>query len=722
MTKLIFLFFFLVAFSSFSQMIPLEKIDLKIIHGEPEKVAKYSKFELGFALPPELKKSVDDYLYSSKFNRSGINPFVSWDLEVVATFSHRKTQQRFEVDGFYYCEMERDLKSNTWIDENTPYPIRIRFSPPKTGDWTVQVDVFVKGEKKYDSQILYFKTVDSDKKGYVEIHEGGRYLKRGTDIIIPTGNNIPLPSVNNNLFYSKKKHETLNVDAWVQYRELVRRYALEGGEYFRFFLSPAATDIEFEELGNYYDRQNFAWEVDQMIEICEQEDVLIDFNMMLHTIIMQLGDYYHYKFDYTDNWPDKKNWPYKDVNYPSGYSTLLDSKMPSDMFLKEESMKYLKERTRYIIARWGYSTAISMFEILSEPWHIDEDGLKHYVPYDSLGEAGDKARKAVYNYHHTMASYIKDSLSHKHHLLGAVGKFPVGSTAIFPHPVYNDEQVIDSTWFDENIDVLSISYYTPHPDKMIISKRSGDNNRCEDGENSYACVLHRLYETYGKPVIFGESDHGDGTHTCSDLHAIQIDIMRYAYTNAAGHYVWAGFNYPDKKNRNVNQQDERESWSGVIASKDFFNSDWQTSVYENYGVQGREKSNFKGSEEDLVEHQYIIAEQKDKVTGYIYNKTFNVYTATGELDAAIDSSSRCFIPIQEFRIPTTVTWKPQRLKIEGLKSLKKYRILFYGYMDGEFLNEVEVRSSLFGKLKLVHPVLEADKNKNPLIWYRVEEK
>lgn len=719
MNKFGFLLIFLFVFSSHAQEILLERIDLKVMSGNIEKVAKLDKFELGFALPKDLKQSVDDYLYSPRFNRSGINPFVSWDLDVKATFFHQTSGKKYSVDGFYYREMKRNINGNNWIDENTPYPIRIRFAPPTTGQWTVQVEIKVKGKKKYESQTLSFTVVDSENKGYVKVHENDKYLERDGKIIIPTGNNFPAPYVNNNLIYSKNPDEKLNVDAWVQFREQIERYALEGGEYFRFFLASSASDIEFEEAGYYYDRQNYAWEVDKVLELCEQENVLIDFNMMLHTIVMQLGDYYQFRFDYTDNWPDKKAWPYKDINYPSGYSKLLNSKMPSDMFLEEEALKYLKERTRYIIARWGYSTAISMFEILSEPWHVDEDGLNHYVPYDSLGREGDRARKASYNYHHTMASYIKDSLAHNNHLLGAVGKFPAGSSDIFSHQVYEGEQYIDSTWFDKNIDIISISFYTSHPGKMIISKKGADNNRCEDGENSYACVIQRLHETYGKPVIFGESDHGDGTHVCSDMQATQIDIMRYAFTNAAGHYVWAGFNYPDEKSGNVNQQDERESWPGIIASKNFYNSEWQTSVFKSYGEQGREKSNFKSSKEDLVEHQYIINEAKDKVAGYIYNKTFNVYTATGELEAAIDSNSTCFISTPEFRVPTTITWKPQRLKIEGLKSWKKYRILYYGYMNGEFLNEVKVRSSLFGKLKLVHPALDADKDGNPLIWYRV---
>lgn len=721
MNKFGFLLIFLFAISSHAQKIPFELVDLKVLDGKLDQAAKLEKLELGFALPSALKKSIDDYLYSPEFNRAGINPFVSWDLDVEATFYHRASGGKYTISGFYYREMKRNIKRNTWEDENTPYPIRIRFAPPKTGQWTVQVDVQVKGKKKYESQPLSVNVVDSDNKGYVGVHENDKYLVRDGQVIVPTGNNLLAPYVNNNLIYSKKPDEKLKVDAWVQFRELIERYALEGGEYFRFFLTPSSTDIEFQETGYYYDKQNFAWEVDQMVELCEEKDVLIDFNMMLHTMTMQLGDYYQYRYDFTDNWTSEEMWPYKDPNPPSGYSKLLESKMPSDMFLQEEALKYLKERTRYIIARWGYSTAISMFEILSEPWHVDENAVDHYVPYDSLGSAGDKARKAAHNYHRTIAGYIKDSLLHKQHLLGAVGKFPAGSTDIFSHQVYEGEQYIDSTWFDENIDVLSISFYTAHPDKMIISKKGRNNNRCEEGENSYACVIRRLQENYGKPVMFGESDHGDGTHSCSDMQATQVDIMRYAFTSAAGHYVWAGFNYPDKKNGKTNGQDERESWTGVIKAKDFYNSDWQTKIYENYGDQGREKSNFKGSDEDLVEHQYIINEEKDKATGYIYNKTFNVYTATGELEAAIDSNSNCFIPIPEYRIPTTITWKPQRLKIEGLKSWKKYHIFYYGFMDGEFITAVEVRSSLFGKLKLVHPALEADKDKEPLIWYRVEE-
>lgn len=711
----------LFVFTSNAQDILFERIEIKVLSGDVESVSKFEKFELGFALPKDLKQSVDDYLYSPRFNRSGINPFVSWELDVTATFTHSQTGETYSVDGFYYREMKRNIKGNNWIDENTAYPMRIRFAPPKDGNWTVQVSVKVKNQKKYESQLLTFNAIDSDKKGYVKVHENGQYLQRNGKVIIPTGNNIPFPYVNNNLLYSKKKNEKLNVDAWVQFRDLVKRYALEGGEYFRFFLTPAATDIEFEEVGYYYDRLDFAWEIDQMIELCEQEDVLIDFNMMLHTIVMQLGDYYQFRYDYVDNWPDKEMWPYKDPNFSSGYATLLNSKMPSDMFLEEESLKYLKERTRYIVARWGYSTSISMFEILSEPWHVNEDGWNHYVPYDSLGKEGDVARKAAYTYHHTMAEYIKDSLKHNNHLLGAVGKFPVGSSAIFSHKLYNEDQYIDSTWFDKNIDVISISYYTSAPDKMIISKKGSNNNECEKGENSYACVIERLHDNYAKPVIFGESDHGDGTHMCSDMQATQIDIMRYAFTNAAGHYVWAGFNYPDQKSGSNQKQDERVSWTGVINAKDFYNSDWQTSIYEKYGDQGRQKSSFKGSNKALIEHQYIINEEKDKVAGYVYNKTFNIYTASGELDAAIDSSSTCFISNPDFRVPTTITWKPQRLKIEGLKSWKKYRILFYGYMDSDFLNEVEVRSTLFGKLKLVHPTLEAKKDENPLIWYRVEE-
>lgn len=389
------------------------------------------------------------------------------------------------------------------------------------------------------------------------------------------------------------------------------------------------------------------------------------------------------------------------------------------MFLTTQGMRYLKQRTRYIMARWGYSNSLSALELLSEPWHIDENTHSHEMPYDDLSEAGDIARKAVYEYHKQIANYIKDTLRYDQHLLAGVGRFPAGKTAIYSHVTDETPDFIDSTWYLDNLDFISISYYSASPEKLIHSKSSANNKFGED-ENSMATTIERLRETYGKPVFFGESDHGDGSHECSNYQGHKIDLMRYPFTGSIGHFIWAAFARSDEFENNVRVRDETVSWPYVIAAKDYYNSKAFKEVARNKRALGREKSRFASSDKYLVEHQYIIGENQEAAVGYVYNRTFNLKTAGARRGVSIEGAP-CVRVDEELAIPVEISWRPKRMKVEGLQSFQKYRVLFFGYSNQSLLMQAEIRTSLLGKLKLTHPVLVPEKTKTPLLWYRIEK-
>ncbi|HZH85933.1 MAG TPA: hypothetical protein VFD77_01365 [Brumimicrobium sp.] len=689
-------------------------IDFEILDQDAQEVSQNGRLELGLTLPDSVLNAIEDYLRGRPHQRKGINPFVSWDIDIKAHFKHLSGEEEFTAIGFWYAEMERDYGANIWKDLRTHLPFRVRYAPSRLGDWEVRLQVDIKGEPTYFSGVKQFRVVESQYKGHVTLDSATQYLERDGEIIIPTGVNLPFPTNKNNLAYSLDKEETLDVVAWQEYRDLVQRYISEGGEYFRMFLHPSSTEIEFEEVGNYNKRQNYAWEIDQLIALCEDHNTLIQFDLMYHTFFMKLGDYHQFKYDYSDYWHDESVWPYKDPNEISGYSRILNSKTPSDMFLTKTGMRYLKQRARYIMSRWGYSTSISNVELLCEPWHIDENPYIRDTPYDSLTPAGDTARKAVYEYHKQMSSYILDSLQYNQHLLSAVGRFPVGKTNIYSHLTESNPDFIDSTWYLDNIDFITISFYSSSPEKTIFSKPNR-NNECDVEENSMACTVERLKNTYGKPVLMGESDHGDDTHGCSDYQGHYIDIMRYPYTGVIGHYIWAAFVIDEKSNRN-----ESDSWSRIIAAKDYYNSDWFLELIAGKEVLGKQKSRFKNSSKDIVETHYIIGKDRATAAGYIYNRTFNINTASGRPLEELQETS-CALNNPGYTTPVSITWKPQRMNVEGLQSFSKFRILFYSYVDNSFIYQAELRSSIFGKLKLVHPILIPEKDKNPLLWYRIEK-
>ena len=680
-----------------------------------EKIGQFNKIEVGINPPEELRELINNFILSNDVSdKESVNPFLEWELSIKAEFTHIETGKKIIRPGFYYRAMERDERINGWKDVENKYPFRIRFASDDLGKWEVSAEVVVHGTDVHYSTPQTFEIIASDNSGYVNLTENKLNFERKGEIFVPSGVNLPYPTTGNNMDYSLDPKEKLKMDSWKIFNQDIELYANKGGKYFRFFMAPSASDIEFEQLGNYYSRMNFAWEIDKMLEICESKGVLIDFNMMLHTPIMVAGDYYHFRWDYTKFWPDPKAWPYKDPNPIYCYASAFNSKTPSDMFLNPEAMRYIKQRYRYMIARWGYSTSIMMWEPLSEPWHINENGFSHVTPYDSLN--GNIERKAVHVFHKEIAKYIKKDLGDRH-LIAAVGRFPAGDKRIFSHPELEGIDYSDSTWFDENIDVISISYYTSSPEKSLLSKSGKSALDCESGENSMYCVIQRLNTVYNKPVFFGESDHGDGTHICSSMKGNKLDLMRYPISGAAGHFIWAafGYSYGDQKYA----IDERDIWKDVILAEQFFNSEQGKMIFTHKSSQGRERSRIRGNSKFIKNHEYILTEDQLNGIGYIYNRSFNVHTAGSATGETIEEGSPCYISDSEYQTVQEIAWKPNKMSLEGLAARQRYMLRYYEFESGRFVNQFEIRANLFGKAKLVHPVLGTTASENPFYWYQL---
>ncbi len=693
-------------------------INFQFINQKSEEVKQNSRLELGLTLPDAIMDSIEEYLNGKPHHRRGLNPFVSWDIDIKANFHNSVEDINSTAIGFWYEEMNRNEESNSWDRLETKLPFRIRYAPSEMGKWSVNVEVYVRGKLFYTSRVKEFIVVPSNFKGKVSLNPKTNYLEREGKTIVPIGANLPFPYNKNNLLWNQDSSARLQLSAWEEYAQQIKDYIAQGGAYFRMFLDPSGTGIEFEEVGNYQRRQTYAWEMDQIIRHCEKTNTLIHLDIMYQVVFMKAGGYSDYRFDYSNYWNNKESWPYEDKNYVYGYSLLFEGDTPSDMFLNPLGMTYLKQRTRYIMARWGYSPSISIIELMSEPWHMNENPYLNDRPYDSVSKAGDTARKAVYEYHKQISSYIKDSIGYKEQLLSAVGGFPSGSWAIYSHQTSVEPGFIDSTWYLDNIDVITISHYSRSPSKLLISK-SNENNQCGANENSMACPIQRLEKTFGKPVLFGESDTGDGSYECSDYQGVKIDIMRYPYTGAIGHFAWSTFIHK-VNNKGETLRDDRKIWPAIIDAKNHFNSDFFISVVNKKGVLGRQKIGFRAVQSDIKETGYIIGKDKNIGAGYIYNRTFNLSTASNQSLEEI-KKTLCYLPNPDFNQPLTITWKPQPLKVDGLQRFKKYRLSFYGYTHHQLIRQVNVRSSFKGKLKIKHPPLVPKKSGLPLIWYQIEK-
>src|SRR4051812_31221902 len=99
------IFFFLLT-TAFSQTDQLQVVMLNYEDGST--VQKLQKLELGIQLPNALQIRVDNFLKELRVNESEkLNPFLEWELDIEAFFTHEATGTVETIDAFYYREYER---------------------------------------------------------------------------------------------------------------------------------------------------------------------------------------------------------------------------------------------------------------------------------------------------------------------------------------------------------------------------------------------------------------------------------------------------------------------------------------------------------------------------------------------------------------------------------------------------------------------------------------
>lgn len=698
-------------------------------HAADQAYHQFEKVEIGIALPPSLQKAVDRFLGqhgatdSSNFR---LNPFLEWELKIQAVFTHASGTASRTVDAFYYRDFERNERENKWIGKTTGYPFRVRFTPTQSGDWQVELRVSVQQiSEQALTQKSAFEVIDKGKPGFVHIHPNHKNLERDGKIIFPVGNNFPFPINDNNMLWSGNPKDQLNTTVWANYTNDIRNYGEQGGKFIRILLSPSSSDIEFEKPGNYYDRLNFAWEIDQVVSTCTEKDMLIQFNMLLHTPIMISGDYGQFAWDFSDFWPH--NW--NDARASYGYQKRFGLEKPSDMANNVTALQYLAQRYRYIISRWGYSTQISLFEILSEPWHMNEHAYNHDVPYDSPGEKGDEARKAVQKLQTYLAAYIKKELGHTDHLIGTLGHLPIFT--VFPSESNTGTPFAanDESWADPNIDLICLSTYSDYPNKLLMRRNSSDPATVFSAdERSYAQKFDELNRYYGKPVLISETGQGDNSSVCSNYIGYNLDMMRLGYTGVAGYMLWEGFSY----SKDGSSYDERKLWTTAVLARKQLNGALAQKIFNGNWIQGRRKASESNRKRDVKEMQYCLSADRSACTGYVYNRTYNIATAAKVPNSICTSRNDGISTGQNGEYPAAfketmdLTWEAGQLQLSGLKRKVNYRIRWYSYADASILEEKEFRSSRRGNLTLQHPTLLVKDQTNsaglsPVLWFEIVE-
>ena len=706
--QLVCLLCFISIFGCLKTNAQLNNIQVRYI-SEKSTLQTFTKMELGVQLPNIIQVKVDNFLQKRAVsNTDKVNPFVEWELDVTAAFTHVSSGQTVLVPAFYYRDFNADTIQNKYIEKGTNESMRIRFAPPKDGEWTFAISLTVKNKKLYTTQLESFTVRTSPKKGYVKVHENHRNFVLGDSVFYPVGVNFPSPikGVSNyhtsfvpggpDVFSPKETHLVTKPKDWKRYLNDVKMYHEAGGDYIRILQSGWGSLIEFEEKGNYFNRLQYAWEQDRLLDYCEESGVYILFNLLQQEPFMKYGNYDLFDWDWSHYRSDYSYW--KEDPFPAYCYAEEESKAPHEMFTDAEDMAYHQQRTRYYLARYGYSTQIYLFELLSEPWHLDQT-----YPYEEIYGADSKegaiVRSAVVNYHTKMAQYIKEKLAFSPQLIGI---------DLFTAKFYDGKQFTDSSIYSPFIDVIGFNPYSSVPEKLVISK-SGKNNEVSAGENSQYALIYRIQQLAKKPIIISEGGAGDGVDDFSNYAQQKADMVAFGFCGLAGFNSWIGWHDGHEVN-----------WPAMIAAQNFWQSAPAQKTLGNENgewVQGRQiEKALKSDQKKLKELQYYVAADGKTAVGYVKNRTFNFHTQRTK-----DSLSNDYLAKdQSLNTARNIRSSDgKKLMVEGLKKGKKIEISWYEFETGKLIKTEKLRSKR--NLALVHPELTVSvTNQQPIIWFSIE--
>lgn len=627
-----------------AQIVPND-FDVVIINPEdnnfPALVGKFEKFEMGIKLPQAVTNQINDYILNPN---TGINPYDPNSISIEAIFTAPSGATKV-VYGFYYIDYVEDLNSSDadhggkWDDQHTPYPWRIRFAPTEAGNWSCSINVIIPGSATLNANPLNFLCQTSGNKGYLQVGQYRRQLRfSGThESFFAIGQNVAwsdwMPDSEGRWFVGKP------MDYAVQ-KANIHNISTNGGNYARVVPAPWSGAIEWGKMGDYNDRQPHHWELDEIFKQAHADNLYVHLCLELHN---------QYQINPNDPDYDWNKNPYKTGNQ----NVIQGINNPIDFFTNTAAQDYFKRRLRYIIARWGYSTNLSAYELFSEVDNVDD-----YATFAN--------KMAIMGWHEMMANYIKQTLGDNNHL---VTTSYAGDPGPYTFSAYSTQSLDITSRHrygaydpDPNIDVKAyINYIRYH---TLVSE--------SDGNNSFVGL-----DYYNKPYIMEEmgDDISDSLRdNCNDWdfhNALWATAFMNSYGSGLDWWHW-------------NNNSLRENFTALnsfISGHDFENNQYQPQWFKHIP----DDDTYKG-----IESYSLINNNLNEVLGWVHN--FSYYFG---ITAPCSSDS-----------PLAVN-SSEKLEIHGLKvwyqhHRAKYDIEWYSvpHAGSVSLYSTETKkTTLFGKLK-----------------------
>ncbi|MEO9532534.1 MAG: T9SS type A sorting domain-containing protein [Crocinitomicaceae bacterium] len=606
-------------------------------------VPRNEKLELGVQFEDFINDEIENYVNHNPFTdapNGSLNPFNPEEVDLYAEFwveinGSWVGPQR--VNAFYYEEFERG--NTDWSELSSEHNFRIRYTPRVLGLYKCRIVSKVAGYSETQSEYFNFVCEPSNSKGFMRVGDNKRYFKVEDEPFFPVGQNLTGP--NNAGLTWEWSQQTCLPEHYVSFQNLMTQLSENGGNYFRYIVSPWQTEIEFEHLGNYSNRQSNAWEFDRILDTAKALDLKIHWDMQMHYAFEAPNGFAMTQWDWSSKEDaSDQSFCYSETDSGYCYRKELGISNPVDFLTDELAKKHYKNRLRYMVARWGYSPQIAVMELLSEAGHVGEVAVLDYVytyTVDPLtGDSTISGGKCVTDLNSTdiykprfeipiefysklvpwqteMLTYIKNDLGHSDHPTA------VSSTG---EPDFDNG---DSIFQSNSVDIATWNYY-----QHSIERNEKNYDRINNKNSNPGSYHVSTFDDTGlandryidKPLMHSEYGFSAGLSACDK----NLDFIKGIYLSPFIGLAGSAMSW----NKHLN---EEGVWEYIGIMREFME-----------GVKLDEENWRVGepiiTDDKMVEVYYMKTpvseggEHNSKAIGIISNRTFNYFTIADTLPCA----------------------------------------------------------------------------------------
>ena len=387
---------------------------VRVLQRPARSIERYAQFEVQFALPSLPQP---------------LNPFDPAEIDVRAIFTAPDGTQRTAI-AFWFQDYTRTLVGGYEHVTKLGQPHwRVRFTPDHVGTWRWSI-VATTPDRAIQSHAHTLTVRPSHRPGFVRRSEhDARYLA------FDNGN--PYFAVGENTSWYNGGG-TYDYDRWFQ------RLNEQHATFARLWMPSWAFGIEWNDtpLGDYSQRLDRAWQLDYVMDLAEHNGI---------QVMLALFNHGAFSTVFNSEWA---NNPYNEAN--GGPLT-----NPQEVFTDPTTEGLLRQRIRYIVARWGASTALMSWELWNEVDLVD--GFDEPI---------------VAAWHKRMSDYIR-SIDPAQHLTTTSLALPYGNAELFT---------------DADLDLAQLHFYAGNGAFVLFP---------DLGRDVIEWTRQRILDT-GLPTLFGE--------------------------------------------------------------------------------------------------------------------------------------------------------------------------------------------------------------------------